>query len=223
MDKRTLDLTVVCFLWIGDRWHRSDLGVEYVNRLFRGVQRNISASHRFVCFSNISGNYENLIEVRPLNAPSWKGCLPKITAFDPKHGFHGHVMVMDIDTVVVGSLDDIASYRGDFCVRAKFRAPHLPDGDLVGFNAEKCAWIWSEFAENVDNVEKMTRGRERFFYRELPIKPDIWQRLFPGQLVSYKNHVRKQKTLPDNARLVSCHGNPRPHEINESWVKEHWI
>jgi hypothetical protein len=24
------------------------------------------------------------------------------------------------------------------------------------------------------------------------------------------------------ARIVSCHGRPRPHEINAPWIEEHW-
>jgi hypothetical protein len=40
-------------------------------------------------------------------------------------------------------------------------------------------------------------------------------------VLSYKRHVRR-KGLPANARIVSCHGKPRPHEINERWAKENW-
>lgn len=50
-----------------------------------------------------------------------------------------------------------------------------------------------------------------------------WQEEIPGQLVSYKGDVRpNQNRLPRNARIVSAHGKPRPHEINAEWIKSCW-
>jgi hypothetical protein len=48
-----------------------------------------------------------------------------------------------------------------------------------------------------------------------------WQQLLPGQVVSYKAHVRKSThamysgngTVPDGARVICFHGRPRPREI----------
>ena len=42
--------------------------------------------------------------------------------------------------------------------------------------------------------------------------------MFPGQLVSYKKHVRGG-SLPEGARLVSFHGKPDPEDVDEDFVK----
>ena len=46
--------------------------------------------------------------------------------------------------------------------------------------------------------------------------------MFPGQLVSYKKHVRGG-SLPEEARLVSFHGKPDPEDVDEDFVKRCWV
>lgn len=222
-----MDLNVICFLWYGDRWSGNDMGVEYVNRLYRGVQRNLTTPHRFICLTNIpKEGFESGVEILKLDSPSWKGCLPKICMFDPALGLKGQVFSLDIDVVITGSLDEMCSYRGDFCARSKFMPgmEHKLDGDVVGFRVGfGVDSIWKPFVDNPQEVERLTGGRERYWYRHCMDEVDRWQRLYPGQLVSYKRHVRKDSGVLINARIVSCHGTPRPHQIKDNWIKEYWI
>lgn len=214
------DMDVICFYWNGtDRpgWTNKELGAEYVSKLYRGVKRNLSTPHRFICFTNIDDlPVDPAIEKRDLPIPYKAGCLPKLYAYAPNNGLQGRVVMMDIDIVVTGDLDEMFSYNGYFMTRSTFKGAKLSGGDIAFFEAGTMNWIW-----NMD--KEWTEGRERFIYREyLHDKMDFVQDLYPNQLFSYKNHIRK-KGLPENARLVSCHGNPRPHEIKEKWIKEHWV
>lgn len=224
MGEETVGLTVVSFLWYGDRWTKDDMGPEYVRRLKRGVERNLTIPHKFVCITNVPGDIKE-IESIPLYPPSWRGCLPRLVMYDPNMEFRGQILAIDIDVVVTGSLDDIGSYDGEFCVRSKFapRMEHKADGDIIGFRAGFGAKeIWEPFVKDPSAAEQSTGGRERYWYRQRMKKIDRWQELYPNQIFSYKRHVRGHG-LPKNARLVSCHGRPRPHQINEPWIKEHWI
>jgi hypothetical protein len=45
--------------------------------------------------------------------------------------------------------------------------------------------------------------------------------LFPGQVRSYKGHVR-QNGLGDT-RICYFHGELKPHQIDEPWIREHWL
>jgi len=219
-------ITIVCFLWNGDRWAvMKDGGPMYVNILYRMVKRNLSMPFRFVCFTNVHSNYfDKRIEVLHFDPPSWMGCLPKLWMYNPEAGLKGQVLSLDIDVIIVGPLDDMASYRGDFCVRSKF-APgqaHKADGDIVGFRAEAMAGLWEALARDPEGAEASTGGRERYFYRQHDACQDRWQDLYPGQVLSYKRHVRRAGKLPKGAVIVSCHGRPRPHEIAEPWAEECW-
>jgi hypothetical protein len=221
-----MDLNVVCFLWHGDRWKAGDMGAEYVNRLFGAVRRHLSLSHRFICFTNSTEGIDPRIEILELNAPSWMGCLPKISMFNPALGLTGQVLALDIDLIIVGSLDDIGSYRGDLCVRSKFKPGEewKADGDIIGFRvgSQRQHEIWEPFVKDPKMVERITGGRERYWYRYVTKhKVDRWQDLYPGQIVSYKRHVRGKGLSPE-ARIVSCHGRPRPHEIDEPWTRKCW-
>lgn len=218
-------LNIVCFLWHGDRWDDSVDGVEYVNRLYRGMKRNLSLSFGFICFSTVEGIYDSGIDVREFDSPSWRGCLPKLTVFNPDHNFQGRVVMCDIDCVITGSLDEMFSYDGDICLRAKFIDLTIPDGDLVGFRAGfGVKEIWQQFKDNPLYVADFTGGRERYWYRETVPHADLWQQKYPGMLLSYKRNIRPKGGLfGPEVKMISCHGKPRPHEIKESWIKEHWI
>ena len=224
-------LNIICFLWYGDRWNKDDMGIQYVNRLHEGVQKHLSKPHRFYCMTtetHRATEFDHGIELIELQPPCWMGCLPKLVAFDPRYGFTDQVLLLDIDLIIVGSLDDIASYRGDLCVRSKFKPGEewKADGDIIGFKPGQpiAHKIWNTLKENPKRAEEITGGRERYWFRYITNHQiDRWQTLFPGQIVSYKRHVQPHGgRIPDNARIVSCHGRPRPHELPHRWAKAYW-
>lgn len=217
-----MGLTIACCLW-GD-WPGQGWGPEYVARLKRGVERNLTG-HRFVCFADDVSRVPAGIEARPLNAPSWKGCLPKLYVYSPEAALEGRVILFDLDNVITGPLDDMAAYRGPLAVRAWFRGwdrgIRQADGDMIGFEAgsDECRALWGRLIADPEKAEAQTGGRERVFIRET-VKPDLWQDFVPGQIVSWKNHCREG--LPRGARVVSFHGDPRPHNVKAGWLKERW-
>lgn len=253
MDEEDLAMIyVVCFYWQGDRWqqrgyrqpnghinHQSlfinragvvsdKLPARYINNLYRGVERFAEEEFRFVCFTNEIMQLDSNIEVRRFPIVTHHGVLPRLYMFSEASGLFGHqVLCLDIDIVIVGSLKDIMAYRGDFCTRLKFRPSREVklDGDVMSFKAckETEDKFWIPFVQNINEVTKRTRGRERYWVREVTRnKADVWDSLTPGQIVSYKNHVKRSRKIPTNARIVSCHGVPRPHEIRDNWIKDYW-
>ena len=227
-------LAVVCFYWIGDRWSYDGLGVKYINNLFRGVSRNLKREFDFICFTNEKlDGLDDGITVCPFTMISKRGVLPRMFMFSRESGLFGYqVLVLDLDIVIVGLLNDIAGYNGLFCTRSKFKVGegHKLDGDIISFQAgeENQSRFWNPLITDLKAVEESTGGRERYWFREVlgMNGGDRWDALYPNQVVSYKRHVLPRRgSLPDNARIVSCHGHPRPHELDikkNSWLLECW-
>lgn len=221
-------VNVVCFYWNGsDRpgWTDRKLAKEYILKLYNGFNRNTTVPFTFHCITTLEP-FTDSINFISLEVPSYLGCLPKFSVFNPNHNFKGRVFACDLDVVVTGNVDAILSYSGTLATRSTFKGRKESGGDMVAFEGGQYSWIWEEFINNTDEFVRFTEGRERWIYRyhsKLEGKVKFLQDIFPDQIFSYKNHIRRTKVLPNNARLVSCHGKPRPHQINEDWIKDNWI
>ena len=238
---------VICFYWKGDRWKSINeptprygnlinrigtvdnaLAANYVNNLYAGVKRNTSLDFEFICFTNENLILDKNISVRPFKMITKMGVLPRMYMFSEEAGLFGHqVLCLDIDIVIVGNLDDILQYEGTFCARSKFWSgqEHKLDGDIMSFRADKAneERFWKPLEKDPEAVEEMTQGRERYWIRHvIEDSAERWDIVLPGQVVSYKKHVLKNRGIPKNARIVSCHGTPRPHQVEKYGVKNIW-
>ncbi|CAM9526036.1 unnamed protein product [Choristocarpus tenellus] len=135
-------LTVVCVRW-GDKY-----GTEYVTRLARGVHRNLARKHRFVCFTDDPSALEEAaatagvdMEARLLGVggnKAWQGWWHKGFLFSSEIGLCGRIMYLDLDTIIAGGLDEIASYLGKFGVLSV--AGMANEHRTQGYNSSVMAW-----------------------------------------------------------------------------------
>jgi len=214
-------LTVACCLW-GD-FPDKGWGERYVQRLRNGVGNHLSVRFRFVCFADRPLDNLEGVEVRELRPPNWCGHLPKSYVYSPDAGLQGRVLLFDLDNVIVGSLDDMAAYAGDFCVRGRLvhSKPRPVDGDMIAFEAGSATTLMMWEKANAPDVVRRSRdGREREFILWANPDADQWQDVCPGQVVSYRLGCKGR--LPPNARVVSCHGRPRPHQITDKFIVQAW-
>lgn len=197
-------LNVACFRW-------GDWPAYYVDRLRESVAKHLTLPHRFHCIED---------------APDLPGNLRRSWMFSRACGLRGRVLVLDLDMVITGSLDEMASYDGQFCVLEDLWEPGLAGGGMIAFNGgdlELERALWRPIADDLDAVMAATNGRERFWFRRQIPRPDFWQSLYPGQIVDAKpQHGQIIEQIPDGTRVACFHGNPRPHEVDIAWVREHW-
>lgn len=227
--KEELPLNIVCFYWKGTSarypgWDDIELAKSYVNNLYNGIRRNMKKDFKFILFSNdIEDGVNTNIEIRKFKPISWTGCYPKLYVHSPDAGLEGRVLVFDLDTIIVGDLTDFAEYDGAFTTRMEHKSRgRVTAGDLLGFEAGETYSLWENYKAISKYVEKY-KGDEREIYKLLWKRLLYWQEELPGQLVSYKNDIRLNgNRLPRNARIVSAHGVPRPHEIKAEWIHSCW-
>lgn len=219
-------ITVACCHW--GNYPEPGWETTYIRRLKNSVDRHLEQAHHFICFAEDSSKVPEEVEYRPLNPPSWKWNFPKTYVYSPEAGLEGRVLLFDLDNVIVGSLDEMAAYHGDFCVKAQWPAflegRYVPDGDMISFDANGPSrrFLWEKICEETERLESKHKGKERFFIQEVVPGADTWQKVIPGQLKSYKHDLVGARGLPRDTRIVTFHGKPRQHECNEPWIEEHW-
>jgi hypothetical protein len=211
-------LHVVCVKW-GKKY-----GPEYVNRLYHGVCRYLTAvAYDFSCFTENPDGLDAGILVVPL-AENWTGWWGKATLFGDT-GLEGRMLYIDLDTVITGSLDDLAQYAGAYAV--------MGTGDLEcekakdGYNTSIIAWH-SEFGKEIYLVLKKYYVQTvkficRFdFWTEMMVtNADIVQELFPGQFLDYLTYCKE--TVPEGCRMVCFPRDPKPHEYPSEWIRDLWV
>ncbi len=220
-------LTVCCLKW-GDKYGR-----EYVLRLQRGVERNLTVPHRFVCFTEapIEGvDWEPL----PSELPSWWS---KIGLTKPGL-FSGPVLYLDLDVIIRDSLDPLVALleqgpgpwcRDDFSYSLRKPRQDLDVGSRLYLggvgtvNSSVMLWhgdamrkVWDEWRPE---FMKQCHGDQNIISRTLGIDGI---RFIPDQLVTSYKYAR-HRGEPDG-NVVVFHGDPKPpdlpasHPLRQLWA-----
>lgn len=203
-------VTIACVLKSG-----GDYTVGYVDALWKAVVKNSAYPINLVCLSNIKGEHQDI--ALKDNLPGWWS---KIELFKLK----GPVVYLDLDTVIVGSIDpliELACLCGEdefFMLRALNPKRKRASGVMI-WNGD-WSWIHSEFKDKY--IERI-RWDQKYIELKLArreIKAKSIQDYITG-IYSYKLHCKPKP--PEDARIILFHGRPRPHEVNWlGWVKRNW-
>lgn len=210
--------------------HR-DQQKEYIVKLRDAVKRNLPVEHRFVCAADDVSKVPEGIEAIKLDVPRFSRAMPKAYLYGaPFTGcpFNAgdKVLVFDLDNVIIGDLSFMLDHSEDLVAREKTHPlpNRVVDGDeifsLAGSDkARHCAEIMRR--EMTTNFKKTDGGDERELLGEAGAK--MWCDVAPGKVVTYKHHCLKHGHPPVGASIVSFHGKPLPHDVEDAWVKEHWV
>lgn len=229
---------VVCVKW-GRKY-----GPEYVNRLARGVSRHLKMTkHDFHCFTDdVEGIDGDIVKTHSLGPESkaftgwWSkavvlfGSCSTIRRLEEDITSPCRILYIDLDTIITGSLDEIAGYTGQFAILGTENLDS--EGCEGGYNSSLMILDAGFGQEILRNIKFVGLDRVRHFvhrldhWLEMNVRgADILQNLYPGQIIEYKHDVvGNNHVLPENARVVNFPLHPKPHHISsEPWVQTHWI
>lgn len=220
-------------------------GRDYVERLHDMVRRNLAdgLKGRFVVLTDSIERYKGLegVEARLLPSATPASWWAKMELFSPINFPKGErVLYFDLDTVITGPLDALASYPGHFGLLRDVYRPAGLQSSIMAFEAGTSLVdsIYDEWSRRrpklVSNAQLWPGGDqeflEEFWARFLPDRmhvpphevwpPDRLQDLYPGLLRSFK--VECMHGIPKGTSVVFFHGQPRPHEVTEGWVPDVW-
>ncbi|MEZ5646600.1 MAG: glycosyltransferase [Burkholderiaceae bacterium] len=242
-------VNVLCIKW-GTKY-----GPEYVNKLHSMVRRNLHRPFRFVCLTDDAAGIDPAIEVKPIPAigfdefdqrKPWTfahGWL-KLTSFAyPLHDLEGRTLFLDLDIVIVDSLDPFFDQAGDFIV---IREWDKSDGTgntscylyTIGAHTDALEHLRKNYPASIADVRNEQEFITGYLARQgrLSYWPDAWCR-------SFKRHCLQRglkswfapPAIPPEARIIAFHGKPNPPDaiagvsgkwyrrvLPTPWVAEHW-
>lgn len=227
-----MDHNVICMKW-GNAYSARD-----VNVLHNMVSRFLSIPHRFVCFTDDPAGLDPAIEHFPL--PQVKvpprlmreAWLKLGTLSRPLEDLTGTALFLDLDIVIVDSIDCFFQQPGEFCIIHNWTHP----GRIVGnssvyrFKVGELAWILDKYHQDPEEIKNRYRNEQAFLSYMLndsgtPLSywPDSW-------CVSFKKHCMPPRLLapfitprkPDDAKIIVFHGHPKPDEAIRGEWKGRW-
>ena len=242
-------VNVLCIKW-GKKY-----GPEYVNRLHNMVRRHLHRPFRFVCLTDDAQGIDPGIEVKPIppigfdefeQRKPWTfghGWL-KLTSFaKPLYDLEGRTLFLDLDIVIVDSLDPFFDQPGEFVVIKEW---DKKDGTgntsvylfTVGAHVDALDHLRSGYPKVVEEVRNEQEFITGFLGRQGKVSywPEEWCR-------SFKRHCMRRgimgwfapPVIPPGARVIAFHGKPNPPDaiagisgkwyrrvLPTAWVAEHW-
>lgn len=185
---------------------------EFTPAYVQALQKQVEKWAPFASFECLSDVKVPGVECRLLKR-KWPGWWSKMELFDPE--LPGDFLFMDLDTVIVGPLDDIERTTKLALLRDFYRdGRRLKEGlggGLIYFPADYAVRkpVWDFWTENPLLAMRLyPRGDQHLFERFYLNTAARWQDVVPRQVVSWK--VNCQNGVPSDARVICFHGQPRP-------------
>jgi len=237
---------VICMKW-GTKFDAS-----YVNRLHAMVQKHLTLPHRFVCFTDDDAGFNEGIESRPLPFLDLPQGLPergwnKLTTFKaPLEDLEGQALFLDLDLIILGSLNEFFEYPGEVCIikewPKRLRDQGIGNSSIYRFEVNKHPDILDHFIHKQDEVRAEVRNEQAYLSKYMLKKgalsywPEGWCVSFKRQCMhSLPASLFKEPEFPKDAKAVIFHGNPNPDDAIQgksgkwfrpmkpcTWIEKHW-
>lgn len=215
---------VICMKW-GTKFPAED-----VNRLYRMTRAAVSGELRFWCVTDNPDGIDPAISTLPLPTVPVvgdgfdRGWLKLGLFADTLQGPRGPTLFMDLDVVIVGSIDPLFELPGTFRVIKdykpfRFRNSYTGNTSVFRYEAGQHHDLFATLISQGAAVRAKYRNEQEFlsdFMRQkglLEYWPTVW-------CASFKHHcVRplpfglwQAPRLPVEARIVVFHGTPKPEQ-----------
>jgi hypothetical protein len=241
---------ILCMKW-GTKY-----GPEYVNRLYAMVRRHLRGDFRFICLTDRSEGIRPEVECRPIPplniqlAPGQRdGAWKKLTTFEADlHGLHGTALFLDLDVVVVGSLDAFFEQPGEFLIihdyprMWRFGQRITGNSSVYRFKLGAHADVLAYFRTHMDEVQRQFRNEQAFLsdflHRQgkLNYWPATWCPSFKYHSIpTWPTNYWTEPGIPEGARIVIFHGECNPPDALAGlrnrrlryirparWIGRHW-
>ena len=238
---------VICMKW-GTKY-----GPEYVNRLHAMVKRHLTLDFQMVCLTDDSQGITpevRCLPIPPLDLPPGspeRGWTKLVTFTEDLHGLRGTALFLDVDVVIVGSLDGFFEQPGRFLIIKdydRFWNPGRITGNSSVYRFELGAHpdVLSNFRQNFETIRQRFRNEQSYLsdhmHRQglLAYWPKAWCPSFKYNCIpAWPTNFWTKPFIPQDARVVIFHGECNPPDAlagrrnrrfrfirPATWVADHW-
>lgn len=201
-------LAICTLLWDSNR-HSLPFSTMYdetwVEKLYHGFSRHLTAPFEFICYSDRPRVYSVPVTQMALSTgePDYGNCIEPYALDRP-------MILVGLDTVVTGNCDALAEYCMTADRVAVPRDPYNPE--IVCNGVALVPAGMAHIARDWSGQNDMAWIRQQ--------DPAVIDDLFSGQVASYKGSI-KAHGLGD-ARIVYFHGEEKPHQLRDDWIRREW-
>ena len=148
--------------------------------------------------------------------------------FEPEWRAGERMIYCDLDTVVTGTLDPLAALDVEFGICANFtRAsghPTWPCGYgscVMTIGPDALAHVWDEFDDDATRWMNMAHSYgDQLVIEKLAPGATLLQHVLPEGFFLGRRDIRHVK--PKGCSLVIFAGNAKPHNCEETWIRDSW-
>jgi hypothetical protein len=187
---------------------------EYVNNLRLACKKQITVPFEFACITDNPLGFAPDIRVIP--KPNAFGWWCKLFLFCPGV-FRGRVLYLDLDSLLLANLDDLANYAGAFAGLGCARRNRIFSSGVMAWQAGECDFIWTEWLKAAQPI--LGNGDDEWIDKITQSRALRLQRQFGG-FYQYKFH-KCEAGPPKDARLIYFTRDPKPHEAAR-WAQLAW-
>jgi hypothetical protein len=227
--------------------HSNGYDWQYVDKLHNMLQRHLSSTVRLHVYTEADRDVpahmvKHELQEWPGIAGPKKSWWYKMQLFDPTH-FSGQLLYLDLDVVITNNIDWITALsRRNFWAIHDFRrmwkqSCRTINSSVMYFNTTTYQYIWEKFqrhaladitAQYKGDQDFVTEAVDRNHLRYFDLERIVswrWQALDGG----LRNRFRTYHTpgagtvIAPNTSILVFHGDPKPHEICDPVIKNHWI
>jgi hypothetical protein len=172
----------------------------------------------FICFSDVELPFQRV----PL-VTDWPAWWAKMEIYGSS--LQGPLLVMDLDTVILGKFEPSAEHLTRSWVmrhftRDGFAAPEEFSCGIMLVTEDFRRKVFEHFSRDPAFYMRESLGDDqKYFKKYWGTSLERFQDAFPDQFVSFKLHVAQHGLREDNV-FVNFHGLPRPWQVKESWIPE---
>ncbi|GAC1356684.1 MAG: hypothetical protein NVSMB34_11020 [Variovorax sp.] len=241
---------VICIKW-GTKY-----GPHYVNNLYAMARRYLSGEFTFVCLTDDAKGIRTEVECFPIprldirpeaaGVPdrAWRKLTTLSRDLPDVYGLHGTALFLDLDVVVVGSLDAFFTQPGQFLIIKDYRRSWRVTGNssVYRFELGAHADVLDHFRQHETALREEFRNEQAYLsdylHRQgkLGYWPHAWCPSFKYHgIPTWPTNYWRAPFVPKGARIMIFHGECNPPDALAGrrnrrfryirparWVAEYW-